>query len=154
VDTIQARRRAKRMSAKFRKILCPVAFEQYSAAALRFAGELAGSNGRLYVLHVIPAVVRLEPSTLDLARESLEEFAREHQAGDVKPELLVRSGDPAEVIVTAANELVVDVIVMATRGHKGLARLLFGSVAERIIREARPPVLTVRPQIAVQPKSA
>jgi universal stress protein A len=146
------------MSTKFEKILCPVEFEQNSAAALRLASELARPNRRLYLLHVIPEGARpgaeFHPPTLDLARESLEDFAREQQASDVEPELLVRTGDPAEVILKVANELVVDVIVMATHGHKGLARLLLGSVAERVIREALPPVLTVRPEIAVQPKSA
>ena len=146
------------MSTKFEKILCPVQFEQNSAAAVRFAAELAQPNSRLYLLHVLPAGVRpgaeLPTSTVELARECLEDFAREQPAVDVKPELLVRSGDPAEVIVKVANELMVDLIVMATHGHKGFARLLLGSVAERVVREARPPVLTLRPEIAVQPKSA
>jgi universal stress protein A len=146
------------MSTKFEKILCPVEFEQNSAAALRFAGELAAPDSRLYLLHVIPEGARPGaeplPSTLELARECLENFAREQPAGDVKPELLVRIGDPAEVIVRVAIELMLNIIVMATHGHKGFARLLLGSVAERVVREARPPVLTLRPEIAVQPKSA
>jgi nucleotide-binding universal stress UspA family protein len=44
----------------------------------------------------------------------------------------------------------VDVIVMATHGHKGFARLFLGSVAEQVVRETRPPVLTVRPEITLQ----
>jgi nucleotide-binding universal stress UspA family protein len=146
------------MSIKFEKILCPVEFEQNSAAALRFAGKLADPDSRLYLLHVLPEGVRpgteLPPSTLELARECLENFALEQPAGDVKLELLVRSGDPADIIVKVANELMADIIVMATHGHKGFARLLLGSVAERVVREARPPVLTLRPEITVQPKSA
>src|SRR5215469_6656876 len=146
------------MSTKFEKILCPVQFEQNSAAAVRFAAELAQPNSRLYLLHVLPEGVRpggeLPTSTVELARECLEDFAREQPAVDVKPELLVRSGDPAEVIVKVANELGVGVIVMATHGYRGLARLLLGSVAERVIREAQTPVLTVRPEIEIQPRSA
>lgn len=146
------------MSTKFEKILCPVEFEQNSAAALRLALKLTQPDSRLYLLHVVPEGVRppaeLEPSTFDLAQQSLEDFAREQPASDVKPELLVRSGDPAEVIVKVANELGVGVILMATHGYRGLARLLLGSVAERVIREAQTPVLTVRPEIEIQPRSA
>jgi universal stress protein A len=143
------------MSARFDKILCPAQFEQNSAASVRFAFELAQPHSRLYLLHVIPEGADAgHSSTVELARECLEDFAREQPAGQVKPELLVRSGNPGEIIVNLANELKVDIIVMATHGHKGLARLLLGSVAERVVREARPPVLTLRPAIPVQPKSA
>ncbi len=146
------------MAAKFRKILCPVEFEQNSAAALRFARELAEPDGRLYLLHVIPEAhqpgFEPYPPTAELAREGLKNFAREQPAGKVNPELLVRTGNPAEIIVSMADELDVDLIVMAMHGHKGIARLILGSVAGRVVREARHPVLTLRPEIAVQPKSA
>jgi universal stress protein A len=143
------------MSIKFEKVLCPVEFEQNSAAALRFACELAQPNGRLYLLHVVPGEAGSGVSaTSQLARECLEDFVRERGVTDVNPKLLIRIGDPAEAIVNVADELVVDAIVMATHGHKGFARLLLGSVAERVVREARQPVLTLRPGIPAQPKSA
>jgi universal stress protein A len=143
------------MAVKFEKILCPVQFEQNSAEALHFAFGLAQPNDKIYLLHVIPeGDAELHASTEELARECLEDFTREQPASEIKPELLVRSGDPAEVIVNVANELQVDMIVMATHGHKRLARLLLGSVAERVLREARQPVLTLHPEVQVQPKSA
>ena len=144
------------MTVNFHKILCPVQFEQNSAATVRFAFELTRPGSRLYLLHVVPEAPpgdQFNQSTLELAHECLDDFAREQPAGDIKPELLVRSGDPAEVIVNIANELGVRLIVMATHGHKGLGHLLLGSVAERVIREARPPVLTLRHEIPIQPKS-
>jgi universal stress protein A len=151
-------RLAGRMGTKFEKILCPVEFDQNSAAAVRFACELAEPSSKIYLLHVIPEIARqgteMVSSTLNLACECLEDFAREQLAGGVNSELLVRCGDPADVILKAANELDADVIVMATHWRKGLRRVLLGSVAERVVREARPPVLTVRPEITVQPKSA
>jgi len=151
----RARPAAKQMRVKFHKILCPVQFEQNSAVALHLAFELAQPNSRIYLLHVIPeGDAESHASTQELARECLEDFAREQPASDIKPDLLVRSGDPAEVIVNLANELQVDIIVMATHGHKGFTRLLLGSVAERVLREARQPVLTLRPEIQVQPRSA
>ena len=143
------------MSIKFEKVLCPVEFEQNSAAALRFACELAQPNGRLYLLHVVPGEAGSGVSaTSQLARECLEDFMREQGVTDVNPELLIRIGDPAEAIVNVADELVVDAIVMATHAHKGFSRLLLGSVAERVVRDARQPVLTLRPRVPVQPKSA
>jgi hypothetical protein len=79
---------------------------------------------------------------------------RENKPPGIKPKLLVRPGEPIGVIVKVANELGTDLIVMATHAHQGFARLLLGSVAERVMREARPAVLTMRPEITVQPRSA
>jgi len=57
---------------------------------------------------------------------------------------MARKGDPASVIVTVADELKVDLIVMPTHGHQGVERMILGSVAERVAREASRPVLTFR----------
>jgi len=92
------------MSIKFEKVLCPVEFEQNSAAALRFACELAQPNGRLYLLHVVPGEAGTGVSaTSQLARECLEDFVRERGVTDVNPKLLIRIGDPAEAIVNVAR---------------------------------------------------
>ena len=56
----------------------------------------------------------------------------------------VAIGDPADAIVRVAQELGVDLIVMATHGHTGLRHVLLGSVAEKVVRHAPCPVLTVR----------
>ncbi len=64
----------------------------------------------------------------------------------VKCELMVELGEPAESILRTQKNLGMDVIVMATHGRKGLRRFVLGSVAERVVREARCPVLTLRPQ--------
>ena len=54
------------------------------------------------------------------------------------------------MILAVANELRVDAIVMATHGYKGVQRLLLGTVAERVVREAEQPVITIRPRAAAQ----
>jgi len=59
-------------------------------------------------------------------------------------EAQVTTGDPADGIVRMAEELAVDLIVMATHGRTGLPHLLLGSVAEKVVRHAPCPVLTVR----------
>jgi universal stress protein A len=139
----------------FKKILCPIDFDDNSIAALHYARDLAKEQDAvLHVLHVVfvpltspgfPAapypVVSEEPSKVEI-----EKVAREHLEGKVRYELAVRTGKPAETINRMAEDLGVDLIVMATHGRKGIARLFLGSVAEHVVRGSSRPVLTVRPQ--------
>jgi len=57
---------------------------------------------------------------------------------------VLRQGDPATEILAAADELKVSMIVMGTHGRQGLAHLILGSVAERVLRKSNVPVLSVR----------
>jgi len=134
----------------FKKILCPVAFNDNSIAALDYARALALESGAmLYVMNVVflpletleprPAVSE-EPSRL-----ALDKLARERFHGKVRYKLLVRIGQPAELISQTAEELDVDLIVMATHGRTGVSHLFLGSVAEHVVRTATRPVLTIRP---------
>jgi nucleotide-binding universal stress UspA family protein len=134
------------------RILCPVDFDRNSLAALDLARDLVRENGgKLYVLHVIPPpdpFVISAPFILErsahFARMRLEEIARE-SLGEIDYLLLVKTGKPAESIISSAGELNVHMIVMATHGRSGVPRLVLGSVAERVIRESPCPVLTSRP---------
>jgi len=65
---------------------------------------------------------------------------------------VVRTGDPAETIERAAQELGIDLIVMATHGREGLSHFVIGSIAEKVVREAPCPVLTVRPELLAPKK--
>jgi universal stress protein A len=94
------------------------------------------------------------PSINELARENLEHFARKQIGDQIECTLLVRAGDSAAITRRLADELGVDLIVMATHGHKGLVRIVLGSVAERVLRDAKCPVLTLRPAVSIQPASA
>jgi universal stress protein A len=142
----------------FNKILCPVEFEGNCAAALHLASRLVVAGGVLYLLHVVPEVERPGfehyPPTMELAHECLETFADEHLPGEFPRELLVRLGDPAEIITATADQFGVDLVVMATHGHRGIARVILGSVAEQVLRRARQPVLTLRSAATPQPWSA
>lgn len=139
----------------FKKILCPIDFDDNSIAALQYARDLAKENdGILYVMHVVfvplaspgfptepyPAVSE-EPSKV-----ALENISREHLEGKVRYELATRTGKPADIINQAAEDLDVDLIVMATHGRRGVARFFLGSVAEQVVRSSNRPVLTIRPQ--------
>lgn len=144
------------MAKVFEKILCPVGFDQNSGAALEFACELAEPNlSTLYLLHVVsaPRIERtlLEPNPIiseGVATRELEKLAQQHVAADISHQIVVRTGDPAALIVAVAEELGVDLILMPTHGEQGFARMIAGSVAERVVREAKRHVLTVRPSRA------
>lgn len=137
----------------FSKILCPIAFDRNSGTAVRFAFELADTNkSTLYLLHVVSAPtlesMMLEPNpvlTETVAEREVEKLTQRHLTSGVPYQIITRRGDPALVIVTVAEELKADLIVMPTHGNKGIERMMLGSVAERIVREARSPVFTIGP---------
>jgi universal stress protein A len=141
------------MTKVFNKILCPVGFDRNSAAALRFASEMAEpASSTLYLLHVVsPPTIRtvmLPPHpilTEAMARRELEKLAHEHLPANFPYRIVLRSGEPAGLIVSVAEELQADLIVIPTHGNRGLAAMLLGSVAERVVREAGRPVLTIQP---------
>jgi len=141
------------MTKLFKKILCPVAFDANSVAALNVARDLTeGSEATIYLLHVVPtppilaSPIALEPfpQTEHDARAKLQEIARDHLEGKVKYQIIARSGDPAKTTIAVAQEVGADSIVMATHGRKGAGHFFLGSVAERVVRESPRPVLTVR----------
>jgi universal stress protein A len=82
------------------------------------------------------------------ARTRLERISHQNLQPEIRYELLVMIGDPAVQVLQLASQLGADLIVMATHGRKGLHRLVLGSVAEHVVREAPCPVLTVKPKIA------
>ncbi len=146
------------MSFPYKRILCPIDFDEYSRDVLKEAAMLTHSQqGILYVLHA----VRINPLVAQGATEgpgasellkSQQEFAQaridEMLTGipvHVKTQVLIEFGEPALCIIDEARKLNADLIVMATHGRKGLMHLILGSVAERIVRESPTPVLTIRP---------
>jgi len=142
-------------SSIFSRILCPVD-PDHSLKALDFAIRLARQNSaRLYVLYVaaipigateLTSAADEEPYWEVPGRQRLEQMAQEKLAAVYSNyELMIRSGDPATRILLAQNETGSDLIVMATHGRTGLTHFFLGSVAERVVREARCPVMTVRP---------
>ena len=140
----------------FQKILYPTDFSDPSYEALKAANELAlHFSAELCVLHVVTPVSRApaDPSGSDLlilqemekaARESLEEIVKRR----IPKELLVRQivvlGAAAEEIIQISEKEKVDLIVIATHGQTGWRHFVFGSVAEKVVRLAPCPVLTIR----------
>ena len=146
------------MTQTFQKILCPVDFDDNSMAALEMACKVAAQNdASLCVMHVvaIPAQASEMPSEAlkpypvweQDAKLKLDHIASERIASRIRSETLTCSGLPGREILTAAKELKIDLIVMATHGHTRSAfnRLLLGSIAERVVRNSVCPVLVVPP---------
>jgi nucleotide-binding universal stress UspA family protein len=139
-----------------RIILHPTDFSAYSDWAFRLACSLARDYGaHLIVLHVLERPVLtysgvmtppppLPPSAEErqAARERLHRIQPPGPAIEVEHVLEV--GDPATAILEVAQERPCDLIAMGTHGRTGLGRLLMGSVAERVVRQASCPVLTVK----------
>jgi len=140
-------------------ILCPIDFSESSYKALEAAEELAVNfNAKLTVLHVvqdIPVLPALPTNpSIDVPeyQEKLEEAGKivldatikERISSIVQVEAVIKSGRPADVIIDAADELRPDFLVISTHGESGVARFMFGSVAEKVIRHASCPVLTVQ----------
>ena len=131
-------------------ILHPTDLSENAKTAFELACALARDYGaELIVLHVYPppinaaeAVDRERDNTLE---EDLEARIRElvpHDP-DIPIDYRVEEGAPAEVILNTARAC--DLIVMGTHGRSGVRRVLMGSVAEKVQREAPCPVLTIRP---------
>jgi nucleotide-binding universal stress UspA family protein/CBS domain-containing protein len=138
------------MAYPFRDILCPIQFDQNSLGALEMGKRIAADyRATLHLLHVVTSdanetrLVSLH-DPLSEARTRLKTLAVEHLEG-TRYQILIKPGDPARIVCETARDLDADLIVMASHGRSGLARLFVGSVAERVLREASCPVLAVRP---------
>jgi len=141
----------------FRRILVPHDFSRQATRALQVAADLAREHrGRLLVLHAITPVYPAMPfpeapalmapqDLVAVERPRLEALVARTLRGRRAPRARCRvlMGDPLQCITDAARE--VDSIVMSTSGRTGLSHVLMGSVAEKVVRHAPVPVLTVRP---------
>lgn len=142
-----------------RTILVPTDFSEDARAALDAAESclaLPDRETRVILLHVfhIPAEYRsygpsgsffeVSEGLADTLRERLEELAAPLRERGSTIEVAVVEGIPAEAIVREAEERGVDLVAMGTHGRSGLAHLLLGSTAERVVQHAHCPVLTVR----------
>lgn len=145
----------------FKKILCPVDFSEHSHEALVYAATFTRSwLGKLFLFHAIDvaelaplmprpyeseAAERVDPFHLAIRSETrmLDNFAAVITAGCDR-ELIVEWGEPYRRILELVHEKGIDLIVMGTHGRKGISRLAMGSLAEKVVRTAPCPVLTVR----------
>jgi nucleotide-binding universal stress UspA family protein len=144
----------------FSRILCPVDFSDASPEVAKTAREFALKfDAEILVLYVAPSMIQYEIFDLPAAslpqlvgdivtgaEKTMSDFVAKHFAG-VNATGKVVSGDAAESIVNLAQSEKADIIIMATQGRQGLNRLLFGSVAEKVVKTSPVPVMTIRPQV-------
>jgi universal stress protein A len=141
---------------KMRRILAPTDFSPTSGRALDYAVDLARALGAEVILMHAVEPVALAPDVygasaiapmLDeierAARRTLDRIVAKLAKRRVRCRTALLTGPAATTIADAAAKLDADVIVMATHGRSGLSHLFLGSVAERVVRSARCPVLTV-----------
>ena len=140
------------------KILCAVDLSEHSKRVAQYAAMLARATGaQLTVMYTAPSLSQyvgfhVPPNTIENfvgeivsgAEKAMETFVAENFAGlSVTSKVLI--GYAAEEIIKHATEEKVDMIIMGTHGRKGIDRILFGSVAEKVVKNAKQPVLTIRP---------
>jgi len=137
------------MKINLQKILCPVDFSRSGRYAFDYACAMAKRHGAsLELLHIAEASAYAEDdmpagkvSYEQSLQMQLEEWAEQ---ADCPAETRLITGIPCIEIVKHANNMQADIIVIGTHGRTGIKHLMIGSVAERVVRTASCPVLTVR----------
>jgi universal stress protein A len=145
----------------FKRILCPIDFSDCSMRALKYASSLAQeADACLTVAHVFelegtlpqnwrdtltPKSIREELIKLeDERREKLAHAVPEQVNTYCKVERVLASGTPSRAILRLADEHQAELIVIGVHGRSAIDMTVFGSTTNRVVREARCPVLTVR----------
>lgn len=140
---------------RLKKILAATDFSPASLEGVRYADSLAGKVGAATaVVYVVePPVyfsgtsdvmmVRDDAAVVEQAQKHLAKIAERESKPGVRMPSFVRQGKPFHEIVALARDQKMDLIVIATRGRTGLKRIVLGSTAERVVRHAPCPVLTV-----------
>lgn len=141
--------------ANVKRILVPVDFSDPSLQAVRCAAAFAQHlHARVTLLHVVEPMATPDLEYLPmaynvdriikLAERKLRVLSKpEGQEPALVEQTLVRTGKPFREITEAARELASDLIIISTHGYTGLERALLGSTAERVVRHAPCPVLTL-----------
>ena len=145
---------------QIKSIIVPIDFSEYSKSALKYAIDFAKQfNAKMYLIYVVEPIiypadfsmgqVAIPSADLDIqsrASEELMSLAKTIGSG-IYTETIIRTGKPFVEIIDTAKEMDIDLIIMATHGHTGVEHLLFGSTAEKVVRKAPCPVLTLREPI-------
>lgn len=139
-------------------ILCPVDFSEFSIRAYHYALSLAKHyRAKVVVQHIVEIwrypyadYVASQGDYQEFCRalreggeEKLREFVKQHPHDDIQPELAVHEGIAADCILSFVKARKTDLIVMGTHGRRGFDRMVLGSVADRVMRRAPCPVLTI-----------
>jgi nucleotide-binding universal stress UspA family protein len=132
----------------FKTILIPLDGSQLAEAALDHGETLARKfNSRLILLRVCTAAAQVDPvSGLDSRQVYLDQLAKVLREASLEVETRLHKGDPGKVIIEIAESSEIDLVILSSHGRTGLARWVYGSVAEKILHEARCPMMLIRAQ--------
>jgi nucleotide-binding universal stress UspA family protein len=144
----------------YKEILVPLDGSELAEAAVPHALELAKAFGAQVALFSVVEPIGVYPQPgvvgpvvsiavnveeeMENIRQYLEKVADRLKAEGIRVQRVVREGDPASLICDYAQESKADVIVMSTHGRSGIQRWVYGSVADRVLRGAKIPVLLIR----------
>jgi nucleotide-binding universal stress UspA family protein len=133
----------------FKRILCPIDFSDFNDTANQYASVLAEASGaKIVYLHVAPADLLLasdDPATsTDEESKLVEQLESIKPTADIDVEYVVKYGSPSTVIADYANSNQIDLIVLGTHGRTGFRRVIMGSIAESVVRNADCPVLAIK----------
>jgi len=143
----------------FKIILFPVDLSSASAKIAPYVQNLASRyNARIHLLFVArvfdyftsmyvphPSVSQFEKEVIEGAEKRLYEFADESFKDFPGTKTKVVAGDPSDEILNYIGEHAIDLVVMGTHGRKGIDKVIFGSVAERVVKASPVPVMVVNP---------
>ncbi|MCI4453409.1 MAG: universal stress protein [Thermodesulfobacterium sp.] len=144
---------------EIRTILVPVDFSEVAPILAKWAKGFAKQlNAKIIITYVLEDLSTYEGIFVDLktltelentlyegAKKSMEDFLKEHFSDFPDVEPVLEKGDVVETILRVAQEKGADLIVIGTHGRKGLDRILFGSVAEGVVKNSPIPVVTLNP---------
>jgi nucleotide-binding universal stress UspA family protein len=142
----------------FKEIITPTDFSEYSLRALDYAIEIADKfSAHLTIIHIIEPMLQaadLTWTTIDYedlnkahkesAQKQMDKIVNERIPKGIEVDASILFGKPFLEIVKTARDQNADLIVMATHGRGAISHLLMGSTAEKVVRKAPCPVLTVK----------
>jgi nucleotide-binding universal stress UspA family protein len=149
------------MGPDIQKILVQIDFSDYSKSALKYAVNFCKNcKADMFLIYVVEPVIYPPDFSMgqiaipsvnsewdERARQELDKLAKEEIPSTVPVKTIIKTGKPFVEIVETAGELDVDLIIIATHGRSGVEHILFGSTAEKVVRKAPCPVLTLREPI-------
>ena len=144
---------------EFKRILYPVDLSESSAKIVPYVQSVAKKfESKIYIIFAarvfeyftsmyvpVPSVSRFEKEVIEGAEKRLYEFVDEHFGEFAKTKTVVVAGDASEEIINYIEDQHIDLVIMGTHGRKGMDKIIFGSVADRVLKTSPVPVMVVNP---------
>ncbi len=141
-----------------KKVLVPIDFSDYSKEALIYTlNFIKCFNADITLVYVIEPVIyppdfsatqiSIPPTDVEItknAEENLNRLINREIPSEIKVKSVIKIGKPFYEIIETAKEENIDLIIISSHGHSGVEKILFGSTAEKVVRKAPCPVLSLR----------